>query len=170
MTPAVLGTVGATFVVVALWTIYALPAYLRHRKTVTANPGAIVLSSGSGSAMNSVLDGWLDGPGALPLLFNLVATPKGMTLQKGTDSVLLSVPWRKVKSVTPTLVQERARLTRGIQFVVRSNGAEVTLPFIILGRGPFGSFPESAGAISRACAAMDVWRQAALASGGRGSH
>ena len=158
MNAAVLGTVGAAFVVFAVWALYSLPAYVNNRRIVAASPGAIVLATGCGSAMNQVLDDWSEGPAGFPLLFSLVATPMGIVLRKRADSELLSIPWRDVASVTPMMIQERARTSNGVQLAVRSHGAEVLLPFIILGRGPFGSFPERTAVISRACAAMESWR------------
>lgn len=89
----------------------------------------------------------------LPYALCLVANQDRLELWGGTPSApfeYLFVGWDEVIDVVPTQVQELGRWSRGLLVSLRSSDGSraVDLPFVVLGRGFAGLFPETEASVA----------------------
>lgn len=153
--PALIGIV-AVYGAAVIW---ARRAFARCETLRQRQPNAIVLPSGRVPALVSALqdlgceEEFGFKPKYLPYSVSLVANPQGLEMWAGSPTVpmeYMSIDWSDITGVTQATIQELGRSSRGLEVVARSaaDGRSVNLPFVIVGRGIGGLFPESESAIA----------------------
>ena len=156
----------SAFAIFASWAIAGSVWSSRTKALARAFPDDEVLSAGRSRAIALASAAyvrrgeWIEGPSTFPSFFTIVISQTGVGFWKTRNSRMVSVGWDELGPVTQVLIPNSPRKTRGINFQIRSDGATIDLPVMVVGRGPFGLFVQSKRAIEAVCTRAESWRLA----------